>query len=58
MDIMSGQMGDHNRKWKQINMKKEQSSMGGDQDGEVRGYGVHISPRTHQKYIYIQNNSF
>lgn len=35
-------MGDHNRK--QINKHEERiAPTGGDQDDEVRGYGVHIS---------------
>ena len=30
---------------------------GGDRDGRVGGCGTHISPRTHQKYNYMWNNS-
>ena len=30
---------------------------GRDQDGGVKGYGAHLPPQTHQKYIYMWNNS-
>ena len=30
--------------------------MGG-QDGGQRGHGAHLPPQTHQKYIYMWNNS-